>query len=94
MSAKPQRVVWKSSADLECAIMGALGFSTKFIGERTGLTPCQISYRLKRGDIRRSDYRNGTSRIALRVINKIAPRGMTGQIRKELKLKLKEPCAK
>jgi hypothetical protein len=91
MKTIPRRVTWASSEDLRCAIMGALGFSSKFIGEQTGLTPCQISYRLKIGNIRRSDYRNGNSHIAQRVIDKVAP---TNQVQIRKTLNLKAPCAK
>lgn len=71
--ANPRRVQWTSDEDLQCAIMGAMGFSTKFIGEQTGLSPCQISYRLKKGSIKRADYRNGDSAMAQRVIEKMTP---------------------
>ena len=73
MKAKPQRVQWTSNEDLRCAILGAMGFSTKFIAEQTGLSPCQISYRLHKGSIKRTDYRNGESAMAQRVIELVTP---------------------
>lgn len=59
--------------DLRCAMLAALGFSTKMIVEQTGLTPCQVSYRLTKGRIKRKDYRDGTSDIAQRVIDRVVP---------------------
>ena len=50
--------------DFKCAVLGSLGFSTRLIMSHTGLTPSQISYRLRKGEIRRSDYRNGESAVA------------------------------
>jgi hypothetical protein len=45
--------------DLQVLILGELGFSTAFIESRTGLTPCQVTYRLGRRGVRRATYRNG-----------------------------------
>jgi hypothetical protein len=49
--------------------MGILGFSTKFIMEKTRLTSCQINYRLKKAKIRRVDYRNGENKISGIILN-------------------------
>lgn len=73
MNTKPLRVNWTSDEDLECAILGALGFSTKFIMERTGLTHCQVGYRLNKGSIKRKDYRDGSSAMAERVLARATP---------------------
>lgn len=70
---KPKRVTWSTDEELECAILASLGFSTRFIEARTGLTPCQVTYRLKKADIKRADYRNGESTMAQRVIDRVAP---------------------
>lgn len=67
------KVQWTSDADLRCAILAALGFSTKMIVEETGLSPCQVSYRLQKGRIKRKDYRDGTSDMAQRVIERAVP---------------------
>lgn len=81
---KPLRVNWTSDEDLRCAILAGLGFSTQFIMEETGLTASQISYRLKKGQLKRADYRNGESAIAQRVMERVIPasgkaiRDMTG----------------
>lgn len=48
-----------NESDIQCAIMGALGMSTKAIIKRTHLTPCQVTYRLNKKGIKRADYRNG-----------------------------------
>ena len=74
MKTRPMRVNWASDEDLQCAILGAMGFSTRFIGEQTGLSPCQISYRLFKGRIKRADYRNGESEMAQRVMDQVAPK--------------------
>src|SRR5256885_451179 len=47
--------------DHECALLGALGFSSNYILSQTGLTPGQIGYRLKKAEISRMDFRNGSS---------------------------------
>lgn len=72
---KKQRklITWSSDEDLQCAILGALGFSTHYIMEMTGLSACQISYRLRKGTIKRADYRNGESEMARRVMDRVIP---------------------
>jgi hypothetical protein len=50
--------------DFKCAVLGSLGFSTRLIMHHTGFTPSQIGYRLRKAEIRRSDYRNGESSVA------------------------------
>lgn len=87
MNTKPLRVGWTSDEDLQCAILGALGFSTKYIMEQTGLTACQISYRLRKGTIKRADYRDGTSAMAQRVVDRVIP--SKNGIRETLNLKEK-----
>jgi hypothetical protein len=73
MTTKRRLVTWSSDEDLQCAILGALGFSTQYIMEQTGLSACQISYRLRKGTIKRADYRNGTSDMAQRVMERVVP---------------------
>lgn len=73
MKTKPQRVTWTTDSELQCAILGALGFSTKFIMAETGLTQCQVSYRLGKGRIKRADYRNGESDMAEMVLRRAVP---------------------
>lgn len=85
MSTKPKRVSWSNDECLEVAILGALGFSTRYICERTGLTPCQVSYRLGKGSIKRADYRNGESAMAQRVMDRAIP-GRAADIRSTLNL--------
>ncbi len=50
--------------DFDCIMYASLGMSTKFIVRKTSLTPCQVSYRLKKSETKRSDYRDGVSPIA------------------------------
>lgn len=86
MSAKPRRVTWTSDEELQCAILGSMGFSTRFIQEKTGLTPCQVSYRLNKASIKRRDYRNGESAMAQRVMERVVP-ARAATIRDMLELK-------
>lgn len=56
--------------DRECAILGAMGFSTNYILSKTGLeTGGRVQYRLRKAGIVRAEFRNGQSpfaRIVLR----------------------------
>jgi hypothetical protein len=54
--------------DFQCALYGAMGFSSKFIRQQTGLSFCQIGYRLKKASISRADYRNGKTKVAKLVL--------------------------
>lgn len=73
-AAAPRRVDWWIyKEDYECAYLGALGFSTRYIASKTGLTNGKIGYRLKKATIRRMDYRNGESRFASIVLKSIRP---------------------
>lgn len=66
---KPQQVNFGvNDHDFQVALMGALGFSTQYIMEQTGLTNCQVNYRLGIAEIRRKDYRNGHSQEARMVL--------------------------
>ena len=65
LKATPRRVdLLNNPADFQCAALGAQGFSTRFLMERTGLSACQVTYRLHAAGIRRCDYRNGHSPVA------------------------------
>lgn len=83
----PKRVQWTSEEDLQCAILASLGFSTKHIMNVTGLTQCQVTYRLNKAHIKRADYRNGTSDMAKRVIERVTP-GTPSGIRSALGLEV------
>jgi len=50
--------------DFRCALLGSLGFSTRLIMRHASLTPSQIAYRIRKGEILRADYRNGDSAVA------------------------------
>lgn len=50
--------------DREVLYLGATGRSTRYISERTGLSPYQIAYRLRKDNIKRADYRNGVSTLS------------------------------
>jgi len=68
MITKSKRVTWTQDDELRCAILAGMGFSTKFIMAETGLTACQISYRLRKASIKRAEYRNGESAMAERML--------------------------
>lgn len=54
----------REHSDFQCALHAEFGMSTKFIHESTGLTMSQVSYRVKKFGIKRSNYRNGTGLAA------------------------------
>lgn len=62
-------VVFTDGEDLECAILGLLGASTKGIIAATGLTLGQVKYRIKKADIQRREFRDGRTPFAKRIIN-------------------------
>lgn len=45
--------------DFDCALYAAYGMSTDFIVRKTGLSPGQVSYRLRKASIKRKSVRNG-----------------------------------
>jgi hypothetical protein len=55
-------------ADYECALLGALGFSTRYIQSKTSLRTGQITYRLRKAQVSRMDFRNGQSVYAQMVL--------------------------
>ena len=70
--------------DFECAYLGSLGFSTRYIIHQTHLTPGKITYRLRKAQIRRMDYRNGTREVATIVLRSLRP-AITKQVTNFLK---------
>jgi hypothetical protein len=74
---QPRRVNIDDETDFQCLHLGATGMSTRFIQNQTGLSPCQVTYRLQKFAIRRMDYRNGTSPIAQEVLKTAAKRTAT-----------------
>lgn len=54
--------------DYETALLGALGFSSRYIQSKTGLRTGQITYRLRKAHISRMDFRNGQSVYAKLVL--------------------------
>lgn len=71
---EPKRVVdfHHNVSDFKCALLGAMGFSTQFIEEKTGLRPSQIVYRLNKAGVKRTDYRNGKGKVARLVLRSTA----------------------
>jgi hypothetical protein len=73
-NSKPRRVDFLGNdSDYEAAFLGSLGFSTRCIMQKTKLRPGQITYRLKKAAIRRVDYRDGNSDMAVLVLRNMRP---------------------
>lgn len=75
--------------DFQCVVLAGLGFSTELISQKTGLSHGQVIYRIKKANVKRSDYRDGGSRIAARVISgskEYAEAEMQRQLKRELGL--------
>jgi hypothetical protein len=69
VKAIPKKVnYFTNDCDKQCALYGAMGLSTAFIMEKTGLSLCQVNYRLQKARIKRADYRNGGSVFVKSVI--------------------------
>lgn len=58
----------RNDSDFEAVLLAKYGFSTRHITSYTGLSSCQVSYRLRRAQTKRSDYRNGESGEAQRIM--------------------------
>ena len=83
--AAPKIVDYASNKwDHDCVLYGSMGFSTSFIMEKTGLSFCQVSYRLQKARVKRSDYRNGNGAI-VRAILRNAQDAADNQLRIHLK---------
>ena len=66
---RPRLVDYMHNAeDYETALLGALGFSSRYIQSKTGLRTGQITYRLRKAQISRMDFRNGQSVYAKMVL--------------------------
>ena len=62
-------VVFKTGSDEDIAAQLAMGGqTTKAIMLETGLTECQVVYRLHKAGVKRADFRNGTSPVARRAL--------------------------
>jgi hypothetical protein len=69
---KPVRVDYlHKREDWECAMLGALGFSSRYIQSKTGLRNTQIQYRLRKAQVSRMDFRNGDSIYAKMVLRNV-----------------------
>lgn len=56
--------------DYQCATLAQLGWHTKAIAARTGLTDSQVNYRCRQAGIKRREYRDGTNAYASIVAEK------------------------
>jgi uncharacterized membrane protein len=52
-----KRVDWKDQTDLEAMVLAACGWGTSVIVDETGLSPGQVHYRMKKAEIRITDFR-------------------------------------
>lgn len=69
-----RRVDLLKGVDFYCTLLASLGFSTQFIRGKTALTKGQIQYRLRLANVRRTDFRNGESRMSQAVLSQYQPR--------------------
>lgn len=70
--------------DLRSLILASLGFSTAYIKRQTKFTPGQIQYRLRKGLIKRADYRNGKS-LTARIVLEASESRAVEQVKKQLR---------
>lgn len=77
---RPRRVDFYNRADdHNCVLYASMGYSNQFIAEKTGLTFCQITYRLGRAGFTRAnqasrlDFRNGRSPFNAHVLAAVKP---------------------
>ena len=73
MNAKPIPVRWVRNDELDCCMYAMMGLSTKCIMERTGLSHSQVTYRLNKAQVKRKEYRDGTSDFAQLVMQRMMP---------------------
>lgn len=59
--------VQNNTQDHLCVILALRGRSNRAIIQKTGLSPGQIHYRLKLFDVKRMEYRDGTSPFAVKI---------------------------
>jgi len=85
-----RRVNLLHGEDFHCVMLASLGFSSRLIQSRTGLSPGQIGYRLRMGSIKRQDYRNGDSQLADRILNQ-SHRIAVSEVRSHIKKVLSSP---
>lgn len=81
----PRRVDFLTDLDdFRVVMLGTLGKSTRYIVRTTDMTPCQVTYRLKQAQVKRADYRNGTSAYD-RLIMRSVDYDLTLALRRALK---------
>jgi hypothetical protein len=68
------------SDNFRCLLLADFGFSTEYIRKETGLTPSQVSYRVRKYGIKRKYYRDGTS---------LGAKAVMGQAMHEVEPKMK-----
>lgn len=85
IKATPRRVNFAQYAsDFNVALYGALGLSTIAIALKTGLTPCQVVYRLNKAQIKRADYRNADPSGYAAIVLNHASQAVSDKLRKAL----------
>lgn len=70
--------------DLRSLILASLGFSTAYIERQTKFTPGQIQYRLRKGLVKRADYRNGKS-LTAKIVLEASEVQAVEQVKKQLR---------
>lgn len=71
----PKRITFSDQQGDEVLVLvlGELGLFSRAIAEKTGLTLCQVNYRLNRAGITRRSYRDGSSQTVSTVIGLMTP---------------------
>ena len=85
-----RRVNLLRGEDFHCVMLAGLGFSSRLIQTRTGLSSGQIGYRLRIGSNKRQDYRNSDSQLADRILNQ-SHRIAMSEVRYNIKIALSSP---
>jgi hypothetical protein len=71
-------------ADFDCLMLAEFGMTLKTIAGYTGLTKGQVSYRLRKANVKVQDFRNGRGPYAAMVfqyLNKPASRQLIADVR-------------
>jgi len=81
------KVDFRLPEDFRVLLLGSMGFSTKLIGSKTNLSIGQVLYRLKRGSIKRKEYRDGQS-VSAGIVLRDAEERVSERIRRNLLKKI------
>lgn len=81
-----RRVNFANDNEFAVLLWGSLGRSYRYIRKKSGLTNCQISYRLRRENIKLTDFRDGNN-VASQIVEASVLRALERRLRQDLKAK-------